>query len=256
MKPDFMQKVLLTTGGVLIFGLNACAATSLEEKINSALVAPTRSDADRRRDANRLPAETLKFFGMRSDMRVLELIPGGGWYTRVLAPVLAREGKLYVALGTDRVKDGLLKEAGFENVALLEPDINSRRPEPRGLISIDEFDLPVTDLDLVLTFRNLHNFDKVSRDHINSAVFEALAPGGRYGVIDHTRRHMESSNAENRRRLDPVLVIHELESHGFEFVDFSDLHYRSNDSLKLEVGDESVSGKTDRFTLLFRRPAN
>jgi predicted methyltransferase len=81
-----------------------------------------------------------------------------------------------------------------------------------------------------------------------------LKPGGLYGVIDHTRRHMEPANAENRRRIDPVLVIRELVQMGFEFVDYSDLHYRADDELEYEVGRRSVSGNTDRFTLLFRKP--
>ena len=86
------------------------------------------------------------------------------------------------------------------------------------------------------------------------AVFEALRPGGLYGVVDHTRRHMEPDSAANVRRVDPVAAIEETLRAGFEFVDYSDLHYRPGDDLSLEVGDERVSGRTDRFTLLFRKP--
>ena len=95
---------------------------------------------------------------------------------------------------------------------------------------------------------------KESRDRINSQVFKALKSGGYYGVVDHTQRHMEPDNNENRRRLDPVLVIKELLDHGFEFVGYSNLHYRADDELEYEVGRRSVSGNTDRFTLLFRKP--
>jgi len=83
---------------------------------------------------------------------------------------------------------------------------------------------------------------------------KALRSGGLYGVIDHTRRHMEPANFENRRRIDPVLVVKELVDLGFEFVGYSDLHYRADDELEYEVGRRSVSGNTDRFTLLFRKP--
>ncbi|MDH3305471.1 MAG: methyltransferase, partial [Gammaproteobacteria bacterium] len=75
-----------------------------------------------------------------------------------------------------------------------------------------------------------------------------------YGVVDHTARHMEPPNVENRRRIDPVLVIKELLDQGFEFVGYSDLHYRADDELEYEVGRRSVSGNTDRFTMLFRKP--
>ena len=107
---------------------------------------------------------------------------------------------------------------------------------------------------MVVTFRNVHNLNAEGRDNLNDAVFEALRPGGLYGVVDHTRRHMEPLTAANRRRADPVRVIHETIEAGFEFVGYSDLHYRPADGLELEVGDRRVTGRTDRFTLLFRKP--
>ena len=84
--------------------------------------------------------------------------------------------------------------------------------------------------------------------------FEALKSGGIYGIVDHTRRHMEPDSNENRRRIDPVLVIKEVQAAGFELVDYSTLHYRADDELEYEVGRRSVSGNTDRFTFKFRKP--
>ena len=232
----------------------AQAANEIDAKVETALAAESRPQADRDRDRNRRPLETLKFFGMTDDMRVLELLPGGGWYTRVLAPVLAENGKLYVALGTNRVKENVLTEPGFERVEVIETTANLNRPPGSRFYQIDDFDFGVTGVDMVLTFRNIHNFDKESRDRVNGNVFKALKRGGLYGVVDHTARHMEPPNNENRRRIDPVLVIKEMLGHGFEFVDYSDLHYRADDELEYEVGRRSVSGNTDRFTLLFRKP--
>ena len=229
-------------------------AGEIDAKVEAALAAESRPEADVERDRNRRPLETLKFFGLEDDMRVLELMPGGGWYTRVLAPVLAENGKLYVALGTDRVRDGVLTEPGFENVTVLETTANLHRPEGSRFYMIDEFDFGVDDLDMVLTFRNAHNFAAEARIMMNQQVFDSLKSGGLYGVVDHTARHMEPANHENRRRLDPVVVIEELLDIGFEFVAFSDLHYRADDELEYEVGRRSVSGNTDRFTLLFRKP--
>jgi predicted methyltransferase len=112
----------------------------------------------------------------------------------------------------------------------------------------------VTDVDMVLTFRNYHNFDAEGRAAMNKAAFDALKSGGVYAVVDHTRRHMEADSSENRRRIDPVLAIHEIEAAGFEFADYSDLHFRLDDELRYEVGRKSVTGNTDRWTLKFVKP--
>ena len=245
---------VLTVFALLFLVANAMAANEINDKVEAALAAELRPAADRERDRNRKPLETLNFFGLRDNMRVLELIPGGGWYTRVLAPVLSDNGKLYVAIGTRRVREGVLTEPGFENVELLETNENIRRPEGSRFYLIDDFELGVSALDMVVTFRNLHNFDVDSRAKVNRQVFRALKSGGLYGVVDHTMRHMEPPDGENRRRIDPVLVIKEMLDMGFEFVDYSDLHFRADDELEYEVGRRSVSGNTDRFTILFRKP--
>ncbi len=230
------------------------AANDIDAKVEAALAAEARPQADRDRDRNRRPLDTLHFFGLKDDMRVLELIPGRGWYTRVLAPVLAENGKLYVALGTGRVSEGVLTEPGFEQVELLETAENMHRPEGSRTYVMEDFEFGVSDLDMVVTFRNLHNFGPISRARMNNQVFKALKDGGLYGVVDHTARHMEGPNHENRRRIDPVLVIKEMLDQGFEFVDYADLHYRADDTLVFEVGRRTVTGNTDRFTLLFRKP--
>lgn len=247
------MRIILAVALLSVVGF-AQAANEIDAKVEAALAADSRPEADRVRDDNRLPLETLNFFGLKDNMHVLELLPGGGWYTRVLAPVLAENGKLYVAIGTGRIEESVLTEPGFEKVEVLKTTSNQRRGPQRSQYLVDEFDFGVTDLDMVLTFRNLHNFDKAARDEINGNVFKALKSGGLYGVVDHTRRHMEEWNVENRRRIDPVLVIKEMLDIGFEFVDYSDLHFRADDELEYEVGRRAVSGNTDRFTFLFRKP--
>lgn len=239
---------------IVTIAFGAHAAGDIDAKVEAALAAEDRPQADRDRDRNRRPLQTLKFFGLEDDMRVLELLPGGGWYTRVLGPVLADNGKLYVALGTGRTAERVLTQPGFDQVEVLETRDNLRRNDEKRIYEVDDFEFGVSGLDMVVTFRNIHNFDAASRARINSQVFAALRSGGLYGVIDHTRRHMEPANVENRRRIDPVLVIKEMLEQGFEFVDYSDLHYRADDELEYEVGRRSVSGNTDRFTLLFRKP--
>ena len=104
---------------VLLCLAGLAQAGAIDEKVEAALAAESRPEADVERDRNRKPLETLKFFGLEDDMTVLELIPGGGWYTRVLAPVLAENGKLYVSLGTGYVSENVLTEPGFEKVEVI-----------------------------------------------------------------------------------------------------------------------------------------
>ena len=246
MRVSFPIALLILTG--------IAQAGEIDAKVEAALAAESRPEAHVERDRNRKPLETLKFFGLKDDMTVLELLPGGGWYTRVLAPVLAENGKLYVALGTGYVSENVLTEPGFDKVQVIETDANVRRPEGSRYYALDDFEFGRSGVDMVLTFRNVHNFDAESRDRLNRAVFEVLKSGGLYGVVDHTKRHMEPENPENRRRIDPVLVIKEMLDIGFEFVDYSDLHFRPDDELEYEVGRRTVTGNTDRFTFLFRKP--
>lgn len=246
------MRILLAACILSIAGTTSAGA--IDAKVEAALAAESRPEADAVRDRNRMPLQTLNFFGLEDDMTVIELMPGGGWYTRVLGPVLKDNGKLYVAIGSDRVKRTVLTEPGFEKVEVLETGANLHRPAGSRHYELESFEFGVSDVDMVLTFRNLHNFGDEHRTLMNQQVFDALKSGGLYGVVDHTARHMEPANNENRRRVDPVKVIKELLDIGFEFVDYSDLHYRADDELEYEVGRRSVSGNTDRFTLLFRKP--
>lgn len=227
---------------------------AVKAKLETAMAADIRTAEEVARDANRLPIETLEFFGLRDDMKVVELIPGGGWYTKLLAPVLAENGEYTVALGSGRVEEALLGKPGFDKIKVTAKDAEFSRPEGSRFYELKMTGLGVKKADMVLTFRNYHNFGAAGRAAMNDAAFAALKRGGIYGVVDHTARHMEPANDENRRRLDPVLAIKEIQAAGFELLDFSDLHYRPDDELQYEVGRKTVTGNTDRWTLKFRKP--
>ena len=253
-----MRQFILVVAAFFIMGgghVSQEPLSPLAQKIEAAINSDIRTDAERARDANRKPRETLEFLGLEDDMRVVEFIPGGGWYTKILAPVLAENGEFHVAMA-GRMAAMLEQYPSLkDSVDILDVQVEMQ-PDPDivGFFALSEFSLGIDDVDLVLTFRNLHNFTAPSREQINNAVFAALKPGGLYGVVDHTRRHMEPDNQENWRRLDPVLAIQEIQAAGFELVDFSDLHFRPDDELRYEVGRKSVTGNTDRFTLLFKKP--
>ena len=237
------------------WGLVATAQQSnVSDKIMAAMAGDSRTEAEVERDRNRRPVETLEFFGLKDDMRVLELLPGGGWYTKILAPTLRENGELFVAIGTGRVQRDLLSKDGFEHVQVLDIGVSSERDGPFRTNNMAAFEFGVSDIDLAVTFRNMHNFTPEARGNMNAAVYKALKSGGLFGVVDHTKRHMEPMTAENRRRADPVQIIHEVTGAGFEFVNFAELHYRADDELRFEVGRKTVTGNTDRFTLLFRKP--
>ena len=239
---------------VLLLAIAPAFADDVTAKLEAAMHSETRSAADMQRDSNRKPVETLAFFGLRDDMRVLELFPGRGWYTSLLAPVLRENGELIVALSATRVRDGLLQQPGFDRVTVDNANPDMVHEGPLGASNVSAFEFEASDVDMVLTFRNMHNISTQGRATINVAVFNSLRSGGLYGIIDHSRRHMEPITEETGRRVDVVQIMKEVLAAGFEFVDYSDLHYRPDDELRYEVGRRSVSGNTDRFTMLFRKP--
>ena len=240
--------------GFLIAGMGMQAqAGDITEKLEMAMKSDTRGDADKLRDKNRKPKETLAFFGLEDDMKVVELIPGGGWYTKLLAPILAKDGELHVAYGTGGVEKNLLNKPGFEKVKVAGTKAKMYRPEGARRYTLEKADLGLKNQDIVFTFRNYHNFDEAGRMAMNKAAHKALKKGGIYALVDHTRRHMQADDNENGRRVDPVLAIKEIQASGFELVDYSDLHYRADDELLYEVGRRSVTGNTDRWTLKFKK---
>lgn len=224
------------------------------EKIKQAMNGEIRSAEEMARDANRLPLETLEFFGLRDDMRIVELVPGGGWYSKILVPVMRDNGEYFAGIGTGRLQTMVEEVPGFDKVSIVAEGAEFSREDGalRTDMTIDS--LGVEDVDIVFTFRNYHNFTESGRRAMNRVAYDALKPGGVYAVVDHTKRHMEPLTRNNRRRVDPVLAIKEILEAGFEFVDYSDLHRRQDDELRYEVGVKSVTGNTDRWTLKFRKP--
>jgi len=242
---------------VLFFSASIAQADDFAEtksKIEAAMKADIRTEKEVKRDKNRMPVQTLEFFGLRDEMTIVELIPGGGWYTKLLAPVVSDEGKYYGAFGTSRIKKNVLTQDGFEKAKLLAEDAKLYRKEGARFYTLEDASLGVKNVDMVLTFRNYHNFNDEGRAAMNKAAFDALKSGGVYAVVDHTARHMEGPSDANRRRFDPVKAIVEIQAAGFELVDYSDLHYREDDELEYEVGARSVTGNTDRWTLKFIKP--
>ena len=225
--------------------------------IDAALASDIRTADEKARDRNRQPKRTLEFFGFQPDMKVVEILPGGGWYTKILVPVLRDNGEyiavggLGKALGFGGILTAVTPLDGFGDLNIVDISGAMTRTDRRGYMGMNAVDFGVKNVDLVLTFRNLHNLTPEGRAEMYKASYAALKDGGKFGVIDHTRRHMAPMTDESWRRLDPVQVIKEVTAAGFTFADYSKLHYKPDDELRYEVGRATVRGNSDRFTLLF-----
>lgn len=242
---------------VLAFGGTGTADEfgAAESKLRAALAMDHRSSESRARDENRNPIGAMRFCRLRDTMTVIEFGPGSGWYTEILGPVLQEKGRLIIAYkGSWMDKLDPLLARDFMSAVTKQPlDISWNGAEKR--FDVGEVAYDVTNADLALNIREYHNLGADGAARLNRATYQALKAGGYYCIIDHTRRHMEPRNQENRRRADPVAVILEVQAAGFELIDSSDMFFTPDDELRYEVGRKSVKGNTDRFALLFRKTA-
>jgi predicted methyltransferase len=225
-----------------------------KEKLESALTMNHRSIGNQGRDQNRNPLAVMEFCRLHDDMTVIEFGPGSGWYTEILGPVLREKGRLLIVYKASWMEqlDPLLAQDIMSAVEKHPIDMSWNAEEK--IFNIGEIVYGVENADLALNIREYHNLGEEGAKRLNEATYRALRPGGYYCIIDHTRRHMESRYAENRRRADPVAVIVQVQTAGFDFIDYSDILFKPDDELRYEVGRKSVAGNTDRFSLLYRKP--
>mgnify|MGYP000728229498 FL=1 len=239
----------------MIFSLASLSAHNLEQSVNS----EDRSPDNVARDIYRHPYETLSFFGVKPDMTVVELNPGGGWYTEILANYIHYPGTLITAQGSYYFE-------GFEKKMNSNPmygrveivNLNSNLAEPNSV-------------DAVVTFRNLHNWLGPEMDSIFENSFKALKSGGSFGVVEH--RANSGTDLETMKKSGYVTEDHAIKvalKHGFELVAKSEINANPKDTKdhpkgvwtlppRLRLNDvdrdkyESI-GESDRMTLLFRKP--
>ena len=161
----------------------------LQRSVMDAMQSEIRTAQERARDRNRQPAEVLDFFRLEPGMTVIEILPAGGWYSKILGQILNEEGKLYVTHPAptfySNLFAGVTDLAGMEDVEELDWGTMA---SPDGTPWTASGPWDVEPVDMVLTFRNYHNFDFDARMAINKSSFDALKPGGLYGIVDHTRR--------------------------------------------------------------------
>jgi predicted methyltransferase len=250
-------------------GLDAAARKALEQ----AVAAPHRSEANRARDRYRHPVETLSFFGIEPTDTVVEIWPGGGWYTELLAPYLAGRGKLIVASPAGRGSEGTAKRLDA-NPALFGKVERANFPSVLGGTGVAP-----GSADTVLTFRNVHNWGggymhpekKPYSDEAFRELFAMLKPGGVLGIVDHRLPETASAEREKTSGYIKVSTVRTLaEKAGFEYVAASEVNANPKDTADWPDGvwtlppslakgetdrDKYLAiGESDRMTLKFVKP--
>jgi predicted methyltransferase len=241
--------------------LTLCAtgasAASIPGNIAAAVADGNRPDADKQRDANRKPAETLAFTGVKPGAQIAELLPGGGYFTRLFSKAVGSSGHVYALVPAPLINAPADVPDFAARVKLIAADPNyanvSVVVEPFSQLAVPA---PV---DLVWTSQNyhdLHNFPGLDVGVFNKMVFDDLKPGGIYLVLDHTAEAGSGDrDTKTLHRIDPDAVKKEVLAAGFVFVGSSDLLRQPGDTRTVKVFDPAVRGKTDQFILKFRKPA-
>jgi predicted methyltransferase len=241
---------------VLTAALGSTAAIAATPAyVTAALSDPARPDADKQLDAERLPAQMIAFAGIKPGDRVMDVMPGAGYFTHIFAKVVGDKGYVYAYAPTETDAFYLKKHPGaditkmfatYPNVTVLHAPINSLyAPEQ---------------LDVVWTAQNYHDlhdsfFKPADLAVINKAVFSTLKPGGLYIVLDHAAADGSGLSAtETLHRIDEAVVKQEVEAAGFKFVGESNVLRNPDDKRDKLVFDPSLRHHTDQFILKFMKP--
>jgi predicted methyltransferase len=241
----------------LTLAANCASAKSIPANIASAVADSSRPDADRQRDANRQPAETLEFAGVKSGAKIAELLPGGGYFTRLFSKAVGSSGHVYALVPAPladapadvpdfaaRVK-AIAADPVYSNVSVVvEPFSQLAVPVPVDMVWTSQ------------NYHDLHNFPGLDVGVFNKMVFDDLKPGGIYLILDHAAAAGSGArDTKTLHRIDPETVKAEVLAAGFKLVGGSDLLHQPGDDHTLKVFDPSIRGKTDQFILKFQKPA-
>jgi predicted methyltransferase len=251
-----MTLVVLMLVGTNLPLSKALAADLREEAIAAAVVDPLRPATDTVRDANRKPAETLAFIGVKPGDKVADYASGAGYFTRLIAAVVGPPGHVYASVPTPLFKyPNIVKGiAEVQTYAVTHPNVSVTFAS-----ALDAAKYPEK-LDVFWISQNYHDLHDsfmgpVDMAAFNRTVFAALKPGGVYIVLDHTAATGSPADVtDTLHRIEPATVRREVEAAGFKFEGESTLLANPADPHTAGVFDPSIRGRTDQFILKFRRP--
>lgn len=215
----------------------------------------TRPAADVERDAHRKPVEMAKFAQIKPGQTVVDLLPGGGYFTRVFSQVVGEKGRV-VALVSDQYAKAVPKARTDIEALAAEPAYANVVAAIRGL---GEIGAP-NSVDRVFTAQNYHdlrskNLPANVADGVNRAVFSALKPGGYYVIVDHSAAAGSGlRDVDTLHRIDAATLKAEVVSVGFKFAGESKVLANKADNHTLMVFDPAIRGKTDQFAYRFIKP--
>ena len=217
-----------------LFLLSLFIPIAFSHDLERAISSEERDPKNAARDSSRHPLETLSFFGIKSDMTIVELSPGGGWYTEILANFLHEPGKLIAAHFDPNSERAYYKRsrANFEK----KMSTNSMF-DTVEMVAINSNLAEQNSVDAVLTFRNLHNWLGSDMDLIFSNSYKALRPGGIFGVVEH--RAKPGTSIEAMKKSGYVSEEHAIEiaeKHGFKLVAKSEINANPKDSTNYPGG--------------------
>jgi predicted methyltransferase len=243
----------------LAASLSLCAmgapAAGMPANIKAAVADSNRPDTDKQRDANRKPAETLAFIDVKPGQAVAELLPGGGYFTRLFSGAVGPKGHVY-ALVPERPSDA---PANFPDLAAGAKAVAADPHYSNVTVSVAPLATLATPapVDLVFTAQNYHDLHNFPVDVVgfNKQILNSLKPGGLYVVLDHSAQGASGvRDTKALHRIDVETVKKEVTDAGFEFVAASDILANAADPKTAVVFDPSIRGKTDQFILKFRKP--
>ena len=254
-RPVALITTVLVTA-LALAGTNVRAGASIPKVIAAAVADPARPEADRARDADRKPAECVAFAGLKRGEHVVDLIPGGGYFTRIFSAVVGPKGHVFAVAPPRRAQapaDAPDPAAPVQAIAA-DPHYNNVSV---SVERVTQLTLPEK-VDLIWTSQNyhdIHNVPDVDVGAFNKAVFAALRPGGIFIVLDHAAEAGSGfRDTSTLHRIDAEAVKNEVLAAGFVFAGESDVVRNPADTHKLKIFDPALHDKTDRFILKFRKP--